>query len=142
MGEPEPLLAQVVVIQPRESCQVPQPSLPVPSACFWVWSIPARVLTQSPALGWATDLGTDVPVIAGILRLPSPSFFCSSLKQGTALKEVLVNAPFSCVPLFFPSREVMMGFIWEARKWPTGLQEDEKFKCWVGAGGLSLGVNL
>lgn len=63
MGEPEPLLAQAVVIQPRESCQVPQPPLPVPSAPPWVWSIPACVVTQS-------DLCTDIPVTAGVLRLP------------------------------------------------------------------------
>lgn len=70
MGKPEPLLARAVVTQPRESCQVPQPPLPVPRAHPWVWSIPALVLTQSSALGWATDLCTDIPVIAGILTLP------------------------------------------------------------------------
>lgn len=34
----------------------------------------------------------------------------------------------------FPSREVVMKCIQETRKWSTGLQEDEKFKCWIGAG--------
>lgn len=66
----EPLLAQAVMIQPRESCQVPQPPLPVPRARPWVWSTPAPVLTQSSALGWAADPCTDVSVIADILRLP------------------------------------------------------------------------
>lgn len=35
-----------------------------------------------------------------------------------------------------------MGCIQETLKWPTGLQEDEKFKCCIEAGRLSLGVNL
>lgn len=30
----------------------------------------------------------------------------------------------------------------QTQKWPTDLQEDEKLKCWIGAGGLSLDVNL
>lgn len=44
--------------------------------------------------------------------------------------------------LGFPSREVVMGCIQETQKWPTGLQEDEKFKGWMGDGGICLVVNL
>lgn len=40
--------------------------------------------------------------------------------------------------LGFPSGEVVMGRIQEAQKWPTGLQEDEKFKGWIWAGGFVL----
>lgn len=64
------------------------------------------MLTQLPALGWAIHLCTDVPGIAGVLRLPSPRVFCSPLEQGSALKEVSVNAPFPCVALVFPAERL------------------------------------
>lgn len=64
------------------------------------------MLTQLPALGWATHLCTDVPGIAGILRLPSPRLFFSLLEQGSAFKEELVNAPFPCVTLVFPAERL------------------------------------